>query len=195
MLDLRNTPASSVPSVLPFSSTTALPRRPVCAPSGASGSPGGTGTPASSCPTPDHTAPSGCPSSDSLPWLELADAAEALDAAERHGTADELDAARRRYEQARDRLGLVAACIFAAAVSAFGARDGVTPLAGYVPKDVWTLIAEKTGARLSASIVREVWRHYDASNEMYDRLAALTRRVRELEARIDNVTDGVKEPR
>src|SRR4051812_21836631 len=76
-----------------------------------------------------------------LPWDELAGAHADMEEAERHGTPAEMAAARTRWLWARDRLGLVAATIFNAAVSGFGSNaNGFfgggefmgTPQEGYV---------------------------------------------------------------
>jgi hypothetical protein len=120
-----------------------------------------------------------------MPWDDLSDAQLALDHAKRFGTDDEKAEALRKYDEARDRLYLVAACIFSAAVGGYGGADGITPIAGYVTTDVWKVMAARLGVPLEKHMIRQY--HEIAQRvtvDFADRLQAAESRVRELEAKV-----------
>lgn len=125
------------------------------------------------------------------PWLDVAEAWHLFQRANRFGTPEQQVAALDEYQQATDRMALFAAAVFAAAVGALGTRDGFTPIAGYIPNDVWYRMSCILGY---SGIAAEAKSASDAALLAAADVSALRVRIRELEERIDQLTPGVGQP-
>jgi tetrahydromethanopterin S-methyltransferase subunit G len=112
--------------------------------------------------------------------------------AERCGDANDISEATRRLEEAKDRMGLVAAVLFGAAVGTFGNSNDC------VLKSTWEAIRQKLGVHLFDSLFAQcnqaVQHAIGLCKRVYADNSALRQRMAELERKVDSLTPGIGDP-
>lgn len=128
-----------------------------------------------------------------LPWDELADRQMNLIEAERGGDIEEILEATELLENAKNRMGLVAAVVFGAAAGTFGnGSDWVLPA-------TWNTVRQKLGIHLFDHLFRESEEASKIALRLAQRVGeenrALRQKVIELERRLDSLTPGIGDPK
>jgi hypothetical protein len=118
-----------------------------------------------------------------LPWEALDGALAALDDATRIECPEAIEEAQEAVDFAKDRLALFVATVFSQAA---------TGCYGYIPPKVWEAISDRVGVKPFLEEMRLAnWK----AQEAMDRIDGLRNLIRALEKRVDDLTEGVKEPK